>query len=111
MMDNQEEEFEPKNAAYWKRQARAKDAEIKRLNSQVAMLCEAVCDCKGLYMNDYIRINLIMKQTPSDWVKSHDKQVRDAALEEAANHFNGKPSYETFGDDIAEEIRSMKGKP
>lgn len=110
--------------------------EIERLNAQVAMLREALGEYadtgqwmrigddpwKLRYNSGYCdgdgfeSARLSLEKTESDWIRAHDKQVRDDALEEAAKtciefgDLCAEVGKANIGDCFAEEIRYMKGK-
>ncbi|MDD4913364.1 MAG: hypothetical protein PHP57_13815 [Sideroxydans sp.] len=100
-------------------------AEIERLRGEIAILREVVECADSLIQFQYTGsqdamsrlfvLGLDAKTALEDtkytsWLTDHDAKVRNDALEDAAYHFNKKPSYEAFGDTVAEEIRTLKSK-
>jgi hypothetical protein len=104
-------------------------AEIDRLNAEVAMLRDALVDAavdleKGGRKETLKHAKEILadKSTLSDWLAAHDAKVRDDALEEAAIRCEySKSSIFEFSDEIVKgtatnvidscvrNIRAMKG--
>lgn len=101
--------------------------ENEKLQAQVAMLLDTLshastslgsfCSDEGWGQSDMDTLDSVDAAIASaknsyvsvHWLAQHDQQVRDAAYENAALHFNSKPSYEVFGDTVADEIRNLKG--
>lgn len=87
---------------------------IERLNQQVAMQEEALNilarlgngDKYGNSDGNCIAIDAL-SNSPSKWLAAHDKQVRDVALEEAADWFEVAPEVNALR--IAARLRSLKG--
>lgn len=96
-----------KNAAD---QRDAKDAEIERLNAQIAMLEEhTLYECAD---------DSISLESPTDWLEKRSRAVRDKALEDAASLCYELESCEENTEDYRngagwckDRILSMKGKP
>ena len=139
------EGFEPKNAAYWKRQCKAKGeeiaqlrkiieeeakdsalvilerdtllAEIEGLNAQVARCKSFIEDTMILYSQETElgkgltrEANKLLGEYPSDWLATHDKQVRDVVIEEIAVATWKLRLSQCERHAIRDEIRKMKGE-